>query len=631
MNLKSIGISNFKAFGSEVQSIPIRPITLVFGPNSAGKSSLLHSLLWLNHVFQTGDCNVIAPQASSGHVNLGGFRQIQHRHQPEGVTYSLRFSSDSEPNQTEKSVEPIATSVVLDLTYGLLSKPNAEPAYGLTGSRILLDGKTFLKASSDTITELDLAHPCFFESAGKFSENSKEDVEKIQRFLADELSTGVSDLRIINGFPASWDCWWIEVFMPMNKLRASFKRGVLRFLKEVVSLKTNQVLKLLQDATKKSICELTYLPPVRELPPRGFDPSKRCEAAWREIARNPELVKQLNKWLSDDKMLGTGYRLENRAFLPIESIGKVSPELIRRELWDLLTNTNFACGAAGLIEDAVDEWLTLDKPSYVTAHPDLYNSLIDNELDDGKNGDYWEPPYASLTPEERIKEATSRADDCIHDDVYDKQIWDYFMAHNQPLTEFFEEKWSSSTITEWSGDWAARRLAWGIENECEDRKYELSLVQSGSETRLALQDVGYGISQFLPVLIHSFASKNQLIAIEQPEIHIHPRLQAELGDVFIESALGGNNNKFLLETHSEHLILRILRRIRETTAGEMADWPEALRKACPNGIRPEDVAVLYVEPGEDGAKVVELPVTSDGDFARPWPDGFFDERFNEYD
>jgi uncharacterized protein YllA (UPF0747 family) len=131
------------------------------------------------------------------------------------------------------------------------------------------------------------------------------------------------------------------------------------------------------------------------------------------------------------------------------------------------------------------------------------------------------------------------------------------------------------------------------------------------------------------VLINSFASTNQLIAIEQPEIHIHPRLQAELGDVFIESALGENKNTFLLETHSEHLILRILRRIRETTEGEMDDWPEVLRKACPNGIRPEDVAVLYVEPGEDGAKVIELPVTPDGDFAKPWPGGFFAERDDE--
>ena len=59
-----------------------------------------------------------------------------------------------------------------------------------------------------------------------------------------------------------------------------------------------------------------------------------------------------------------------------------------------------------------------------------------------------------------------------------------------------------------------------------------------------------GVSQILPVLVHAYASQRKLIAIEQPEIHIHPKLQAELGDVFIESALGDNQNTFLLETHS---------------------------------------------------------------------------------
>jgi hypothetical protein len=61
----------------------------------------------------------------------------------------------------------------------------------------------------------------------------------------------------------------------------------------------------------------------------------------------------------------------------------------------------------------------------------------------------------------------------------------------------------------------------------------------------------------------------------------------------------------------------------------MQDWPEDLRKACPNGIRPEDVAVLYVEPGDEGAKVIELPVNAQGEFTCDWPGGFFEERLKE--
>ena len=103
-------------------------------------------------------------------------------------------------------------------------------------------------------------------------------------------------------------------------------------------------------------------------------------------------------------------------------------------------------------------------------------------------------------------------------------------------------------------------------------------------------------------------------------MHLHPAMQAELGDVFIESALGERKNTFLLETHSEHLILRILRRIRETTAEGKPG------KGGMPAIRPEDVSVVDVQPGPKGAEVIELPVTPDGDFSRPWPKGFFAER-----
>lgn len=134
------------------------------------------------------------------------------------------------------------------------------------------------------------------------------------------------------------------------------------------------------------------------------------------------------------------------------------------------------------------------------------------------------------------------------------------------------------------------------------------------------RDLGTGFSQVLPVLVQAIAAENQFHLIEQPEIHLHPALQAELGDVFIDSALT-RGNRFLLETHSEHLILRVLRRIRETTFGKIEPGQVP--------VTADDVAVLYVKPGPDGSEIIELPVTPDGDFAVPWPDGFFPERAKE--
>jgi len=136
-----------------------------------------------------------------------------------------------------------------------------------------------------------------------------------------------------------------------------------------------------------------------------------------------------------------------------------------------------------------------------------------------------------------------------------------------------------------------------------------------------LKDVGVGVSQVLPIVIACLSGKNKTFAIEQPELHLHPAAQTELGDLFIESIQENNHNSFIIETHSEHLILRLLRRIRETAEGELPDGCKPLK--------PEDLAVLYVRPGEEGADVIELPVNKNGEFDRPWPNGFFAERAKE--
>ncbi|MCK4783419.1 MAG: AAA family ATPase, partial [Desulfobacteraceae bacterium] len=151
---------------------------------------------------------------------------------------------------------------------------------------------------------------------------------------------------------------------------------------------------------------------------------------------------------------------------------------------------------------------------------------------------------------------------------------------------------------------------------------ELVLFDKRTNTQVSHRDVGIGISQVLPVLVTAFASSKNIIAIEQPEIHLHPALQAELGDVFIESALGENKNTFIIETHSEHLILRIIRRMRETAEG-------GLKEGSP--VTPNDVCILYVDQPKvkNYSVVYEMRLDKDGTFLDPWPGGFFEEGFKE--
>jgi predicted ATPase len=148
--------------------------------------------------------------------------------------------------------------------------------------------------------------------------------------------------------------------------------------------------------------------------------------------------------------------------------------------------------------------------------------------------------------------------------------------------------------------------------------FALRFINKKTGIDAGITDVGFGFSQILPVVLQCGLSEGKTLLIEQPEYHLHPALQAELGDMFIDSALGEQKNTLIIETHSEHLILRILRRIRETAEGRL---PKGMRS-----IKPDQVSVVYVEPHKTGAKIITIPVNEEGEFDRPWPRGFFRER-----
>ena len=109
-----------------------------------------------------------------------------------------------------------------------------------------------------------------------------------------------------------------------------------------------------------------------------------------------------------------------------------------------------------------------------------------------------------------------------------------------------------------------------------------------------------------------------IVAIEQPELHVHPRVQVGIGDLLTQA---NRNVGFLIETHSEHLILRLLKRIRQTTDGEL---PEGA-----NPVSREDVAIVYLEASDSGVRARRIHVDEDGEFQQRWPDGFFAERREE--
>jgi predicted ATPase len=142
-------------------------------------------------------------------------------------------------------------------------------------------------------------------------------------------------------------------------------------------------------------------------------------------------------------------------------------------------------------------------------------------------------------------------------------------------------------------------------NKMKGGRFELN-VKVNEESELAsLTDVGFGISQFLPIIVADLQMNDEsCLAVSQPEIHLHPKIQATLGDYFCKQ-VNNTDKQYIVETHSEYLINRMRLLI---VKGEL---------------QPEDVALYYME--NDGIKTTtyKIELTTDGQIKNA-PQGFFD-------
>ncbi len=175
----------------------------------------------------------------------------------------------------------------------------------------------------------------------------------------------------------------------------------------------------------------------------------------------------------------------------------------------------------------------------------------------------------------------------------------------QPITRSLE-----TAVVDW-----LQYLGVAEDVKSEDRGkfgHELTVQIAGTQRSHDLTHVGVGVSQVLPILIASLISEpDTTLIFEQPELHLHPKVQTLLADFFLSITLLGK--QCVVETHSEYLINRI--RFRVAAAVDPNPWVEAVK-------------TYFVERPPEGSTFREVKINEYGAVV-DWPDGFFDQSQKE--
>ena len=573
VNLTAFSISNFKAFAAS-QRIPLRPITLIYGANSVGKSSAIHALTLAHHAIETGDLDTHRTEIGGESIDLGGFRQYVHRREQDrevelGFELDPTGLVDRLPDSLGSTYKIEAELAIGEEHGGARQASSGDRTRGVGLKRFVLkiDDAELLSMSARRgglmgMNRIDHEHPVL------------RDLFRLRLLQVTEtreyLDTDVANLpKMLRQLVPNITATTRGIFPRINKefagddLYRSRREDTVSAIVPIEAL--SDLIACLGTAFEDEVGRLRYLGPLRSYPPRHHifsqheDPNRYAGGgyAWDVVRDDPEVRRRVNRWLGDSERLKTPYELQVSDLLPADLVSREVPARLRKVLHDLL---------ASLLGG-------------MDAHQMVDLSVLARQL------------------AERIAELDPEDEEDLIPDIEE-------LVSSMSDEDELSERWVEEMV-------AARS----------DALRQLVLIDKRTSTPVSHRDVGIGVSQVLPVLVSAYASNNKHVAIEQPEIYLHPALQAELGDVFLQSALGDCDNTFLIETHSEHLLLRIMRRMRETGTGELPDGVPA--------VHPDDVMVLFVEPDGTQSIVRQMPLNERGELVKAWPGGFFEEGIRE--
>jgi len=576
--IPTLYLGNFKAF-AHTQKIPLKPLTLIYGPNSSGKSSLIHSLLLACHSLETGELDTYTTKIGGEAVDLGGFGQyVYKRDRSNRVTWGVDLNPRCLGNDLKDLLAPVQT-LTLTLTLG-----EQDSTIAIQSLQLESDQQEILYMSRRRnnpllrCDRLNRDHPLIVSildasiAVNTLTELTENDRHTLAEAIDDfslKLTAAVNhwlpaQLNHPNfDQPISSSDRLNPTLTPINPENRTPK------LNEIATFwlyhRLNDLIQSIHQSVGHHLVNLRYLGPLRSYPPRHFGAARQQDPnweagggfAWQTLLTNAAVRKKVNTWLGDPELMKTPYQLVLRELIPHTDL---TPDLMP------------------LIQESLQK-LAVKLISHASGLGSEVQSEVERLMGDIESLSTPEQPAHTL-PE--IEALVSMLED----------------------SETIAEEWTQA-----------------LSNQSSERTVDLVLVDQRSQTPVSHRDVGIGISQVLPILVSCYAIKQSTLAIEQPEIHLHPRLQAELADVFLESALGTSRNTFLLETHSENLLLRIMRRMRETHSNTLP--PGCLP------VTPDDICILYVDPTGSSSVIQEIPLNRRGELVKAWPGGFFEEGLEE--
>lgn len=595
MIIKSMRVSNFKGIKDELE-IEFKPLNLLFGPNSAGKSTIIQALHYAREIIERSHPNPRSTALGGSAIDLGEFENFIHLHDTDQKIV-FDFLLDIKGQYIDDFYDDQDASVLMDMNQ--TKYPN------------IMNWSLFSKYSPDISTaniKFEISYDNILQKVRVTKYSVYINNEMIGAMIS-PLGENKTFINFINFFHASLS---MKNFYNDNN-------------EDIGDFSDEETINAFSNITE----EMTHLEKTKDAKMKIVE---YCENIKKFNDFTNKLFKKYSKYTIDNE--------EDKIIIreKFREINEKSNEsynmLMEYEFWiyfksffeieELNSDLHIECSPCN---DSLPKWdgLLEFEGFYTKGDPkniDLWFSAecsmksvlrqifvgFGQLLRTGLNQITYIGPIRNRIP--RNYQSDSYIDPTKWFDG--SAAWDTLANCDQ---EFLDQ------VNHWMLD----RLKTGyVFQKKENSEIYIINIQNNAELRPI--DVGVGISQILPVVVAALQTKNGFLAIEQPELHIHPALQVELGDLFLSCAQN-SNACLLIETHSEHLLLRIMRRIRETFERSEQNNLEPSEKSM--DVYPEEVGVSYVEIDRGKTIAREMPLNVRGELVMSWPGGFFEEDLEE--